>query len=243
MAEFGSGSAYRRDRLRAADHVLYDIRDQILSGRLQRGSRLPSEKELATHYDVSSPTIREAIRALSAMSLVTVRHGSGTFVTAESSLLMSSAIDAVVELERVSLADLFELSEVIYLKSVEIQLRESPGNSLDELRRAAESFESRMTDDEFETALRKFLTELVAISGNKLLIAIAGHLIETQIIGARRAAERNPQVWKKIAAPLRDERLAIVESIQRGDLDATQAAVRVYMERGRSLVMRYAASD
>jgi DNA-binding FadR family transcriptional regulator len=237
---FESGVAYRRARAGAAEQVLADIRDQILSGRLTRGTRLPSEKELAAHYDVSSPTIREAIRALSALNLVSVRHGAGTYVTAESSSLMASAINAVLELERVNLPEVFDFSEVIYLKAGQTYLTEPAGRSLGELRAAAESFDPAMTNDQFESALRVFLTELVALSGSKLLIAIAGHLIEVQIGAAQRAAERTPEVWRRIAAPLRDERLAIVEALERCVGAATDQAIHRYMERGRELVTRHA---
>ncbi|WP_432840449.1 FadR/GntR family transcriptional regulator [Dactylosporangium sp. CA-092794] len=242
MAEpFESGEAYQRIRTGAADQVLHDIRDQILSGRLRRGTRLPSEKELAAHYAVSSPTIREAIRALSAMNLVSVRHGAGTYVVAESSALMASAINAVVELERVDLPEMFDLSEVIYLKAAQNLLSDPQGRSLSALREAAEAFDPAMSDEQFELTLRRFLTELVALSGNKLLIAIAGHLIEVQITAARRAAERTPEAWRRIAGPLRDERVAIVEALAQRNGEATEKAIRRYMERGRELVTRHAA--
>ncbi|SDP17590.1 FadR/GntR family transcriptional regulator [Actinacidiphila guanduensis] len=238
---FTSGTAYQRVRTGAADQVLQDLRDQILSGALARGTRLPSEKELAAHYEVSAPTVREAIRALSAMNLVAVRHGAGTYVTAETSSLMSSAIDAVVELERVTLPDLFDLSEAIYRKAAENYLQDGQGRSLSALRAAAEAFTADMGDEELPAALHAFLTELVALSGNQLLIAIAGHLIEVQIAAARRSAERSPDVWSRIAVPLRDERLAIVEALEREDAAAADTAIRAYMKRGRELVSLHAA--
>src|SRR3978361_1338775 len=126
--------SYRRNRMSAADEVVKDIRAQILSRRLERGTRLPSEKELATHYDVSAPTIREAIRALSATSLVEARHGSGTYVTADGSALVSSALAAVVELEDIDLISVLDLSEVFYVKAVTIAVNEASDEELAALR-------------------------------------------------------------------------------------------------------------
>lgn len=244
MAEaFASGAAYRRMRAGAADQVLYDIRDQILSGRLPRGARLPSEKELATHYDVSTPTVREALRALRAMSLVTVRHGSGAYVSAEPTSLMATAINAVVELERVSLPDVFDLSEVIYLKAAHSYLEAGDRPSLDGLRAAAEAFRPDLSDEELQAALKAFLTALVGLSGNKLVNAIAAHLIEVQIAAARRAAEDSPEAWRRIAVPLRQERLAIVEALEDEDVEAADAAVRAYMRRGHELVTLYVSGQ
>jgi DNA-binding FadR family transcriptional regulator len=237
------GDGYRRDRTGAAGQVLNDLRAQILSGRLPRGTRLPSEKELAVRYEVSAPTIREAIRALSAMSLVEARHGAGTFVTAESGTLMSSAMNAVVELESVNLSSIFDLSEAFYLKAVELAVRDADDAELAELRRRADAFSDSMDNQEFATALQSFLSGLVALSHNRLLITIAEYLLDRQIWLAQRAAEREPSVWQRIAGPLKAERIAIADALAARDLPTAELAVRIYMRRGHDLVRRHAPAS
>jgi len=240
MSDILASSDYRRDRTGAADHVLHDLRAQILSGHLVRGTRLPSEKELAVHYQVSSPTIREAIRALNAMSLVEVRHGSGTFVTAESGALLSSALTAVVELENVGLLSILELSEALYLKSVDLSMKHASDEELADLQRAARQFRSDMDNEQVSDSLRAFLLALVALSHNQLLITIAGYLIESQIALARGAAETAPSMWRKIAGRLIDERIALADALAARDHDAAHAGLRQYMRRGHDLVAKYA---
>lgn len=234
---------FRRERVGAADQVLNDLRGQILSGRLAKGARLPSEKELAVHYEVSAPTIREAVRALSAMSLVEAHHGRGTFITAETSALMSSAINAVVELENIDLPSILDLSEAFYLKSAELAVRHSSDSELADLRVCAEAFNSSMDNTEFASSLRAFLLGLVTVSHNKLLITIGSYLLESQISLAERAAVRSPASWRRIAGPLRAERVAIVTALQARDGAAAEDAVRVYMKRAQRLVRRYAEAD
>lgn len=235
-----AGEGYRRERIGAGEQVLNDLRDQILSGRLPRGTRLPSEKELASHYGVSAPTIREAVRALSAMSLVEARHGAGTFITAESDALMSSAMNAVVELENIDLPSLLHLSEAFYLKSADLAVGEASDDELAGLRTVAEAFRPSMGDAEFAAALRAFLTGLVAVSHNRLLVTISAYLVESQISLAERAAARSPSAWRRIAGPLRAERIAIVQALQSRDRAAAEEAVRVYMMRAHDLVRRFA---
>src|SRR3982074_39480 len=46
MTDLLAGDSYRRNRTSAADQVLDDLRSHILSGRLARGTRLPSGKAL-----------------------------------------------------------------------------------------------------------------------------------------------------------------------------------------------------
>ena len=59
------------------------ITRQIASGKYAVGERLPAERELAAMYDVSRPTIREAIIALEIEGLVEVRVGSGVYVVSD----------------------------------------------------------------------------------------------------------------------------------------------------------------
>ncbi len=243
MSDILANGDYRRDRTGAADHVLRDLRTQILSGHLARGTRLPSEKELAAHYEVSSPTVREALRALSAMSLVEARHGSGTFVTAESAALMSSAMTAVVELENVGLLSILDLSEAIYLKSIDLAIAHARDEELQVLRQAALRFNPKMVKEEFSDSLRAFLMTLVSISHNQLLITIAGYLIESQITLAERAAEIAPSVWRRIAGRLIEERVALADAIVGRDPVAAAECLRQYTRRGHELVARYAVAE
>lgn len=52
--------------------IVYDeLRDQITSGGLQPGDKVPTELELAERYSFSRPTVREAIRRLEQEGLLT----------------------------------------------------------------------------------------------------------------------------------------------------------------------------
>ncbi len=60
--------------------VADDLLKVIDSGRYSPGERLPAERELANEYNVSRPTMREAIIALEIADRVEVRKGSGVYV-------------------------------------------------------------------------------------------------------------------------------------------------------------------
>lgn len=229
-------STYRRDRTNVADQVVNDIRGQILSRRLGRGARLPSERELAAHYDVSAPTIREAIRALAATNLVQSRHGAGTFVTADGEALIASALAAVVQLEDVDLLSIIDLSEGLYLHAAHLAMTEATDEDLTALRVAADSFRGDLDAEAFAGALRAFLIAFVSTSHNRLLIVLSRFVIETQITLAQEVSQRSSDVWRKIAGRLVHERIAIADAVGRRDPDAARDAVVTYMRRARTLV-------
>jgi GntR family transcriptional regulator, transcriptional repressor for pyruvate dehydrogenase complex len=60
----------------AVDEILQLIRD----GKLELGSKLPSERELITRLKVSRSSLREAIRMLETMGVLVVRPGRGTWI-------------------------------------------------------------------------------------------------------------------------------------------------------------------
>lgn len=57
-----------------------DLRQQITSGELATGQRVPSEAELMRRYGVSRGTARQGLALLEATGLVTAVHGKGRFV-------------------------------------------------------------------------------------------------------------------------------------------------------------------
>ncbi|MEV0554078.1 GntR family transcriptional regulator [Streptomyces sp. NPDC050597] len=57
-----------------------DLRNQIATGRIKPGERLPSEAQLAAHFAVSTPTLRSALAVLQREGLVEKIHGRGNFV-------------------------------------------------------------------------------------------------------------------------------------------------------------------
>lgn len=60
--------------------IVENIEKSIDSGVYPMGSRLPPERELAQSFDVSRPTIREAIIALEVRGRIEVKTGSGVYV-------------------------------------------------------------------------------------------------------------------------------------------------------------------
>ncbi len=62
--------------------VANGITDAITAGRYKPGQKLPSERELTETYNVSRPTVREAMIALEIRGIVEARHNAGVFVAA-----------------------------------------------------------------------------------------------------------------------------------------------------------------
>ena len=62
------------------EEVFEQILDEVLSGQMQPGESLPSERRLAEVLGVSRPAVREALKRVAAAGLVEVRQGDATTV-------------------------------------------------------------------------------------------------------------------------------------------------------------------
>jgi len=62
------------------DQLYGQILEQIVSGRLREGERLPSEHRISAMFGVSRPVVRAALLRLRADGLLQARQGAGTFV-------------------------------------------------------------------------------------------------------------------------------------------------------------------
>jgi DNA-binding FadR family transcriptional regulator len=63
------------------DEAMDKIKAMIVAGELAPGSRLPKEELLAAQLGLSRNSLREAVRALTAMRILIVRQGDGTYVS------------------------------------------------------------------------------------------------------------------------------------------------------------------
>ncbi len=66
-------------RTRAHEEVARQLQELMHQGVLRSGDRLPPERELATRFQVSRATIRQALTVLHATGLIESRIGDGTF--------------------------------------------------------------------------------------------------------------------------------------------------------------------
>ena len=218
----------RVNRGRVADQILEDLRAQILTRALPPGEKLPAEREMADYYGVSGPTIREAIRVLTAMGLVETRTGSGSVVTAQVDKLVGISIASLIKFEHMAPQDVFGVLGALYAHAAELAVQNASDAEIGSLRRAAEQTIEVESVPQITASLKRYFATLAEISHNPLLITICGFITEVQIGMAAEQSGTNLSGWREVAGSLFDGRIAIVEALESRDAARTGAAVRAY---------------
>ena len=73
--------------------IMHILEQEIRMGRMQAGDRLPTQQELADHFQVSLAPVKQALRELEERGIVSTRQGRGTFVM-DATPLSEELIDA-----------------------------------------------------------------------------------------------------------------------------------------------------
>ena len=103
----------KKDKI--STHIIKQIREAILLGKLKPGETLPPEKELVVQFNVSKHTLREALRTLEGMGLINIRRGAGggPVVTEVDMETTRDCMASFLHFQNVSINDLSEVRKVI----------------------------------------------------------------------------------------------------------------------------------
>ena len=231
----------------AAEHKLsrglFDqLAEQIKSGRLAPGERLPTEQELTRAARVSRTVVREAVAALRAEGLVVTRQGVGAFVSAEPQRApfridpdKMKSIEDILGVMELRLGVEIESAGLAAERASRAQVR-AIGAALEAIERAAQQGKSAVDED---VALHR---AIASATGNpefvRFLQFIGGHLIPRRTVsglpeqmGGRRA----------YLALIQEEHQRIFAAIDAHDPAAAREAMRRHLTRSLDRYRKLAA--
>ena len=207
--------------------IAEQIRQSILDGRLKADDRLPTEHELAEQFNVSRPTIREALKRLAAQNLIRSRRGptGGTFVKRptqeEAKANLTTATTLMVTLGEFDLTDIAEARHELELMCGRLAAERREQQHLDQMKNEIEiQKQDGLSDEEFCASDVRFHRALVDATGNRVLQFImhtvfeALQPVENMIIFRFRDREMTIRQHRKI-----------FKAIKSGDVKRAEKAV------------------
>nr|WP_246385872.1 GntR family transcriptional regulator [Novosphingobium hassiacum] len=224
--------------LKASQIVANDLKGRIARGEIKAGECLPPEPELMTQYDVSRPTLREAIRILETQGLITTTRGGrkGARVHYPSYEQAAEQAALALQLHGASLLDIMQLAAALTPTAARLAAERSPKPDLTTALRYYEDVPRGAGNPRHATlALHRLKAEICAMSGNEALRLIGGMMtmiVELQLEAVPKTAEdlpaENLEPWQKTYARIGEALRAIktgagakAERLLRQSLDET----------------------
>ncbi|MBT0770070.1 FadR family transcriptional regulator [Kineosporia sp. J2-2] len=144
--------------------------DYIASGSVAQGDRLPPERQLANQMGVARSAVREALAALEILGVVTIRPGSGTFLSGGTSELLPQTLSWGILLRADQTRELIEVRQGLETQAALLAATRAPESSLRALREHVDTMEKSLDDyHRFVTADMLFHHELASGADNALL--------------------------------------------------------------------------
>jgi GntR family transcriptional regulator, transcriptional repressor for pyruvate dehydrogenase complex len=154
---------------RAHEAIVEQLQRLILTGKLPAGSRLPSERAMMAEFNVSRPTVREALRVAESMGLISVRPGDpgGPKVLGTPSVGLTRVFGSLLQAGSASALDLLEMR--IVLDSAAAAL--AANQPKERLKPSADILHQMHTTADLHTFAEldaKFHESIIVASGNRI---------------------------------------------------------------------------
>ncbi|MGP3769626.1 FadR/GntR family transcriptional regulator [Streptomyces sp. SDT5-1] len=225
MAELSRITVEPREPLAA--EVSRRLIDYLMSGEVQPGDRIPSERQLTEMLGVNRPTVREAIKSLGFLGLLEIRQSSGTYFRGTDSDVLYRLFELGLVLGERGAKDMVQARaelEVV-VAGLAAEARDQAGV---DLLRARLKAMHECPDEEFAEADTAFHAALAEMSGNSVL--------RDMLKGMRAMIQRG---WVERTGAVRtrkiayDDHVPIFEAVEQGDGPAAREAMSRHM-RGAS---------
>lgn len=218
-----------------ADRVFTFFRDRLLSGELKAGDRLLGERELALALGVSRPVLREALRSLSMLGLLDIRHGRGAYVRSADASVLGQALTLCLAPEPNILDDVLQARIAIECQAIRLACLRASERDLQAIAALLDTLVDSLDDPERGGgADYAFHLSIVRASGSGALMKIyeaISPLLRQGHIDRRPDSFSDPAVAARILAAHREVFLALV----RREPDVAEQLLRDHFRIGDEL--------
>lgn len=205
--------------------AIESIRAMIRAGELRPGDRLPPEQELADRLGVSRGSLREAVRALSQISVLDVRRGDGTYVTSLAPAELLSGLSFAMELLQTHQVDeVLEVRRMLFPAATALAAQRVTTEQLAAMHTVVDELEAATDPAGVARLQREFQRLVGAATGNETLSSIL-MAIQSRDENLRRAWLTSS---KRRAVALAHDRM-LLDAFERRDSEMARsiATVRV----------------
>ena len=198
----------------------------LLSGTIQPGERVPSERQLAEMLAVGRSVVRKSLKSVALLGLLEVRPGDGTYLRRTQSELLPKTIEWGLLLGERRTLDLVEARRYLEPILAALAAERRSDSDIEALRTDLQDMANARDAMEFANADIAFHLGLAAAANNSALsemLSSVRSLLRVWIVRVMEAAED--------FGPSHREHVPVFEAVERGDAAGARAAMEVHLAR------------
>jgi GntR family transcriptional repressor for pyruvate dehydrogenase complex len=210
------------------DRVAEVLSDEITSGRLAPGDRLPSEVQLVEQLGVSRTVVREALSRMRNSGLVEPRQGAGVFVLQPRVKPLDLSADA--ERTKASVLQVVEVRRAMEAEAAALAATRATSDDIRRIRAALTAIDEdvRAGGDGVDADLA--FHQSIGDSTANTVLAETLRYISALMRNGIRVTRANEARRDDFIAQVRQEHLNLVAAIEARDVEGARAAARLHME-------------
>lgn len=211
------------------DQAIAKIKELILTGEFQAGSKLPREQDLAARLGLSRNSLREAVRALALIGVLDSRVGDGTYVTKLDHELLMTGMGFVGELlEGNALLEAHQVRRILEPAATFLAASKLTEADFTELESILERMERSDKTQAFIDADNDFHRVINRATGNAMLAS----LIENLSGGMTRARLWRTVTERDAVDVTKQRHRDIYVALRAGDAQSASAADLIHLAEG-----------
>ncbi|WP_328347434.1 FadR family transcriptional regulator [Streptomyces violaceus] len=211
--------------VRLADQVAATLSEEIESGRLAEGDRLPTEVELVRQLGVSRTVVREALSRLRNAGLIEPRQGIGVFVLPR----RTRPLDLEAADTKAKVLQIVEVRRAMEGEAAHLAATRATPLDLARMRQALDAIDSAVGagGDGVDEDLA-FHRSIAESTGNTVMVSTLRYLGDVSRSGIR-VTRANEARRNDFIEAVRAEHHAILAAIEARDAEAARMAARLHM--------------
>jgi len=120
--------------------ITTQLMQQLIDGKLQPGQKLPTEPEFAEQLGVGRNSLREAMKILLAMGLISIKRGDGTYINQNPAFSSYESMVYALLVSKALPSELLELRKTIETDILELAAVHCDANDIVELESILDSY-------------------------------------------------------------------------------------------------------
>lgn len=213
--------------------LLGTFKQLISEGTLVPGARLPAEREMASNLKVSRGSLRQALKMMEVMGVVSQRVGDGTYLNGAAPSILSEPMEFLVVLEGISFEELMEARLIVEPELAARAAGRATPEGVSDLRRSLTRMRAgEVSQGEFIEEDLRFHRIIFQMAGNRvcsLMFSIVHELLHNLMVLTSQMVDLDH------TARLHNH---IYTAIRRRDAAEARARMLAHLTDARGLLLR-----